>query len=155
MAKAKAKTMTHDTTKSEGLSAPKLSPLRHDENGYEKLDPTPMQPPLGYKKTLSLNEQIMQQVRLYKQQLLEDDAISETDEEADDFDTGEDFEPLSQYENDHIPSVKKLKEEARKINAKREERIRQKAIDDYKKEQEKAAAKAAPKDLPLPDSAKQ
>lgn len=141
---AKAKHMTHDTTRSEGTSAPKFGPQRHDENGYEVLDPTPMQPPLGYKKTLSLNEQIMQQVRIYKQQLLEDDAINETDEEADDFDTGEDFEPLSQYENDHIPSVKKLKQQAKELNAKREEAIRKKAIEDYQKQQEKAGGAAAP-----------
>lgn len=131
--------MSHDTTKSEGHSAPKLSPQRHDDNGYEKLDPTPMQPPLGYKKTLSLSEQILQQVRQYKQQLLEDDAIEETDEEADDFEVGEDFEPLSPYENDHIPSVKKLKADAKAINAKRTEAIRKKAIEEH--EAKKAAAK--------------
>lgn len=139
---AKAKNMSHDTTKSEGLSAPKLSPQRHDENGYEKLDPTPMQPPLGYKKTLSLSEQILQQVRQYKQQLLDDSAIAETDEEADDFEVGDDFEPLSPHENDHIPSIKKLKQDARAINAKREEAIRKKAIEEH--EAKKAAAQPPP-----------
>lgn len=91
----------------------KQSEERHNELGEEVLDPTPMQPPLGHKKTPTLREQIMQQVRLMKQ--LEADAIEETEEEADDFEVGDDFEPLSKYENDHIPSVKVLKGKIEKM----------------------------------------
>lgn len=124
----------HDTTKTSGvLKEEKLAPERHNENGEEILDPTPMQPPLGYKKTLSLHEQIAQQVRLAKMQILDDVTLEETDEEADDFDVGDDFEPLSPHENDHIPSVKKLKEQARAINAKIKKAQNDKAIADYKK----------------------
>lgn len=36
---------------------------RHNEEGHEILNPTPMQPPLGYKPQLSLAEQIRLQVR--------------------------------------------------------------------------------------------
>lgn len=131
----------HDTTKtSDAFKQEKLAPQRHNENGEEILDPTPMQPPLGYKKTLSLHEQIAQQVRLAKLQLLDDVNLEETDEEADDFEVGEDFEPLSKYENDHMPSVKQLKKQAQAINAKIKEAHNKKAIDDYKKSQEKPPA---------------
>lgn len=94
----------------------KLSPERHNEHGQEILDPTPMQPPVGYKKAPTLSEQIAQQVRQMKLELLRDDSLEETDEEADDFEVGEDFEPLSEHENDHMPSIAKLKAQAKKIN---------------------------------------
>lgn len=126
----------HDTAKeSRSLRAPKQAPERHTEEGLEVLDPNPMQPPLGYKRTLSLHEQIAQQVRIAKLQLLDDMNLEETDEEADDFEVGDDYEPLSPYENDHIPSVKELKKRAKELNEKIREAQRKKAIEDYKKEE--------------------
>lgn len=131
---------THDTTRtSDVLREPKLAPARHDANGGEVLDPTPMQPPLGYKRTPSLAEQIRQQILLAKIGL-DDDAIEETEEEADDFEVGDDYEPLSPHENDHIPSVKVLKKKAAEINEKIKAANAKKAVEEYKKKHEKEAA---------------
>jgi len=94
----------------------KKSPMRHDKNGAELLDSTPMQPPLGYKRTPTLSEQIAAQVRQMKIELLNDESIMETDEEADDFEVGDDFEPMSKYENDNIPPIGVLKAKAKAIN---------------------------------------
>jgi len=110
----------------------KLSSEKHDENGGEIMDPTPMQPPLGYKKTLSLHEQIAQQVRIAKLQILEAQALEETEEEADDFTVGDDFEPFSQYENDNMPTLQNLKAKAREINLAIEKKNREIAIEAHK-----------------------
>lgn len=87
---------------------------RFDENGREVLNPTPMQPPLGYKKTLSLAEQIRQQVLTLRN--MEDDE-PETEEEADDFDIEDDPIMESRWENDMIPSIKETRKRARELNA--------------------------------------
>lgn len=85
---------------------------------YKKLleqpDPTPMQPPLGYKRAPTLSEQIRQQVLAAKLDSLAE--LEETEEEADDFEVGDDFTPLSAHENDHVPTLKQLKEHAKHIN---------------------------------------
>jgi len=120
--------MAHDTTKSSGQSAPKRAPDKHDENGLEIGDPTPMEPPLGYRKTLSLSEQIQQQVRIAQLKILEDSALDETEDEADDFEIGEDYEPLSAHENDHMPTLANLKKRAKEINDKIEKRKLELAI---------------------------
>lgn len=142
---------THDTTKiSAEEKEPSQAELRHNENGEEILDPIPMQPPLGYKRTLSLSEQIAQQVRLHNL-ALQDDAIDETDEEADDFEVGDDFEPLSPHENDHMPSVKKLKEQAKALNKKIREAQNKRAIEEYeKKKGELSPPPPAPAEPPAP-----
>lgn len=87
---------------------------RHDENGREILNPTPMQPPLGYKKTLSLSEQIRQQVRAFKHM---EDNEPETEEEADDFEIEDDPQPESRWENDMIPSIKESRARLRALEA--------------------------------------
>lgn len=79
---------------------------RHDKQGFEHLNDTPMQPPLGYKKTLSLSEQIRLQVRQLK--ALED-MEPETEEEADDFEIAEDMIQESRWENDNVPSIKETR----------------------------------------------
>lgn len=124
---------SHDTTKHSGLSDPGLAPARHNENGEEILNPYPMEPPLGYKRTLSLHEQIAQQVRLAKIQLLDDVNLEETEEEADDFEVGDDYEPLSPYENDHIPKIAELKRRAKALNDKIRAAQNAKAIADHEK----------------------
>lgn len=106
----------------------KRSPKKHDEEGRELTDPTPMQPPLGYRRTLSLSEQIAQQVRVAKLQLLEEMKLEETEDEADDFEVGDDFEPLSPHENDHMPTLANLKKQAREINLAIEKANRENAI---------------------------
>lgn len=80
----------------------------------ETPDPTPMQPPLGYKRAPTLAEQIRHQVLAAKLDALAE--LEETEEEADDFEVGDDFTPLSEHENDHVPTLKQLKEHAKHIN---------------------------------------
>lgn len=78
--------------------------LRHvllDSKRREKPDPIPMQPPIGYKKSPSLSEQIRAMVR--SEQLARDLAAQgvETFEEADDFDIPDDpVDPSTPYEAD-------------------------------------------------------
>lgn len=129
----------------------KLAYQRHDVNGNEMLNPVPLSPPLGYKKTPTLSEQIMHQVRQAKLQLLYDGDIDETDEEADDFDVGDDFEPLSQYENDHIPSIKVLKQRRDQINAQIQEANRRAAIAAHENALRKPASVTTPNINNLPD----
>lgn len=136
--------MVHDTTKSSGLSEPKRAPDKHDENGGEILDPTPMQPPLGYQRSLSLSEQIAQQVRIAHLKILEDSAIEETEDEADDFEVGDDYEPLSKYENDHMPTLASLKKKAAEINAAIKKRNTELAIEAHKNAIRKTAAVTSP-----------
>jgi len=85
---------------------------RFDENGHEVLNPTPMQPPLGYRPQLSLAEQIRQQVRQLKSL---DDTEPETEDEADDFEIEDDPQPQSRWENDMIPSIKETRKRAREL----------------------------------------
>lgn len=134
----------------------KLSPIRHNEFGEEVLDTFKRSPPLGFKKTLSLHEQIREQVMRFKRELLADDAVAETEEEADDFDVGEDFEPLSKYENDHIPSIKALKAKAKEINdkikaAQREAAIREHEASKKKGDPKKSDPVVNPGAAPSPD----
>lgn len=141
---------THDTTEiSSVFKEEKKSPQKHDENGGEIGDPTPMQPPLGYKRTLSLSEQIAQQVRIANLKILEDMALEETEEEADDFEVGEDFEPLSPHENDHMPTLGNLKKKALEINNAIKKRQTELAIEAHKKSIRKTSAVTSPAAQPL------
>lgn len=135
----------HDTTKrSDAIREPKRAPDKHDENGGEVIDPTPMQPPLGYKRSLSLSEQIAQQVRIAHLRILEDSALEETEDEADDFEIGEDYEPLSKHENDHMPTLANLKKKAAEINAAIKKRNTELAIEAHKNAIKKTAAVTSP-----------
>lgn len=126
----------------------KRSQEKHTAEGFEITDPTPMQPPLGYKRSLSLSEQIAQQVRIAQLKILEDSAIGETEDEADDFEIGDDFEPLSPYENDHMPTLANLKKRAKEINDAIEARKLEIAINQHKekiaKHNEKKEAASPP-----------
>lgn len=67
-------------------------------NGQFIPDPTPVAPPIGYVKTQSVFERVREMVR---SEQLRQEAIAlemETFEEADDFDTGEDDDPSTPYE---------------------------------------------------------
>lgn len=144
--------MDHDTTKDSGaFKEPKRAPDKHDENGLEIGDPIPMQPPLGYKKSLSLSEQIAQQVRIAQLKILEDSLLEETEDEADDFEVGDDFEPLSQYENDHMPTLANLKKQAQEINAAIKKRNTELAIEAHKNAIKKTQAVTSPAAQP-PDN---
>lgn len=85
---------------------------RFSEDNKEILNPTPMQPPLGYKPGLSLAEQIRQQVRTLKGL---EDMEPETEEEADDFEIEDDPAPQSRWENDMIPSIKEARKRLRAL----------------------------------------
>lgn len=87
---------------------------RFDPYGREILNPTPMQPPLGYKPVPSLAEQVRQQIRAYKHL---DDNEPETEEEADDFEIEDDPMPPSRWENDLIPSIKETRARLRALEA--------------------------------------
>lgn len=113
----------------------KPTDLRHNGQGHEILDPTPMQPPLGYKRAPTLAEQIRQQVLVARLEAM--DNLEETEDEADDFEVGDDFEPLSKYENDHVPTLAVLKERAKQIN----EAIRRANIEARRKEVEEELSK--------------
>lgn len=82
-----------------------------DENGAEHPDPTPMAPPIGYKRQPSLAEQIREMVRSERLKQEVEEAGFETFEEADDFEVGDDYDPHSPHENDFDPPVKEVFEE--------------------------------------------
>lgn len=71
---------------------------KYDENGGEIMDPTPIAPPIGYKKSLSIAEQIRQMIKSEKLRQEAEEAGYETFEEADDFDVDDDFDPRSPFE---------------------------------------------------------
>lgn len=101
-----AKSPTADDSPFKSLEKPYefFRGLRHrllDTKRREKPDPLPMQPPIGYKKTPSLSEQIRDMIRSEK--LAQDLAAQgvETFEEADDFDIPDDpVDPSTPYEAD-------------------------------------------------------
>lgn len=68
-----------------------------DEHGREVPNPIPMQPPIGYVRRDSIADQMRRMI----QQVSEEARMAgaETEEEANDFDIGEDFEPSSQWED--------------------------------------------------------
>lgn len=82
---------------------------RFNELGEEILNPTPMQPPVGYKKQPSMIDIVRQQVAAHHASLL--DMEPETEDEADDFDIPDDpVDPQSRWENDNVPSLKNIKD---------------------------------------------
>lgn len=75
----------------------------------EFLNPTPLQPPIGHKPIPSLFDTIREQIKLHR--LAEFDMEPESEDEADDFDIADDpIDPHSPWENDHIPTLKNMKE---------------------------------------------
>lgn len=75
----------------------KAAHLKFDEEGRELMDPTPIAPPIGYRKSPSISEQIRTMIRSEKLRQEAEEAGYETFEEADDFEVG-DFDPKSPYE---------------------------------------------------------
>lgn len=97
----------------DGPVVPKERPRMSQEDYYVKMeergltpegnalqpDPTPMQPPLGYKRQPSMVEHIRNMVRSEHLRLAAEQSGAETFEEADDFDIDDDLpEPSSAYE---------------------------------------------------------
>lgn len=77
-------------------SHPKKLPL--NEQGQLVPDPVPMAPPIGYRPQPDMMDMIRQQVRLASMEA--ERAGLETEDEADDFDVGDDPEIKSPYELD-------------------------------------------------------
>lgn len=77
----------------EGLFSKRLN-----EKGQEIPDPTPMAPPVGFKRQPSLSEQIRQMILSEKLRQEAEEMGYETFEEADDFDVDDDFDPSTPYE---------------------------------------------------------
>lgn len=75
---------------------PKKMPL--NDRGQLVPDPIPMAPPIGYKAQPSMVEIIRAQVLQVSKEAARQGL--ETEEEADDFDVGDDVEPSSPYEMD-------------------------------------------------------
>lgn len=71
---------------------------KYDDNGSEIMDPTPISPPIGYKKSPTIAEQMRLMIRGERLREEAEAAGYETFEEADDFDVGDDFDPRSPYE---------------------------------------------------------
>jgi len=109
---------------------------RFTEDNKEVLNPTPMQPPLGYRPQPSLIEQIRLQVRNMKHL---DDTEPETEEDADDFEIDEDPQLESRWENDLIPSIKESRARIRELE--RQEKL-------YAKPRPEPAPSPAPENTP-------
>lgn len=71
---------------------------RLDNLGREIVDGRPMAPPLGYKKTPSIADQVREMVRSENLRLAAIASGQETFEEADDFDVDDDVDPTSPWE---------------------------------------------------------
>lgn len=73
------------------------------ESGYEVVDPTPVEPPIGYFKQPSMVEHIRAMIRAEELRKEAEAAGLETFEEADDFEIGDDYDPTSPYEESFDP----------------------------------------------------
>lgn len=81
----------------------KKAHLKYDEQGREMMDPTPIAPPIGYKKSKSITEQIREMIRSEKLAQEANNLEMESFAEADDFDMAEDPDPKSPYEEQFEP----------------------------------------------------
>lgn len=81
----------------------KKAHLKYDEQGREMMDPTPIAPPIGYKKSPSITEQIRAMITSERLRQEVEAQGYETFEESDDFDMAEDPDPKSPYEEQFEP----------------------------------------------------
>lgn len=117
-----------------------LQAEKHNKDG-EVMDPVPMAPPLGYRRTPTLFEQVQEALRIHKRMEQDHSNIRESVLEADDFNVEdeEDHMPESRWELGREPSFAELIAEAR--------RVKQKKLDDAE------ANRVKPGTLPSADSA--
>lgn len=87
---------------------PRARKSRLDSEGREINSGIPLEPPLGYKRTPSLAEQIRAMVQSENMAQIVAAEGAETFEESEDFDVGDDFDPHSPYENEFDPSISEL-----------------------------------------------
>lgn len=83
-------------------------------DGSENPDPTPLAPPIGYRKAPSLIENMRAMIREHAVAMALAGQEAETFEEADDFDVDDDFDPKSPWEGDFEPVASITADEARK-----------------------------------------
>lgn len=76
-----------------------------DEQGREIVDSTPMAPPVGYNKQPHIWDQVRNLVRSEALRQAAEAAGADTFEEADDFDIGEDYDPISPHEEVFDPRI--------------------------------------------------
>lgn len=83
-------------------------------NGREMCRSVPVAPPVGYKSTPPLAEQIRAMVRSERLRQEAESLGAESFDEADDFDVGDDYDPRSPYEFERFfdPPVAKAPEKA-------------------------------------------
>lgn len=72
--------------------------MEKDPVRFEYPDDTPMALPIGFERPESLDEKIMRMIRSRELAAAAEAAGSETLEEAEDFDVGDDYDPTSPYE---------------------------------------------------------
>lgn len=82
----------------EHLREQSVQSLYLDEKGREKPNPTPLAPPIGYVKHKTIAQQMREMIQLASYEAAM--AGAETEEEANDFDVGEDFDPTSPWEHE-------------------------------------------------------
>ena len=76
----------------------KAAHVKYDDQGRELMDPTPVAPPIGYRKSPSITEQIRNMIRSERLREEAEEQGYESFEDADDFDVGDDYDPKSPYE---------------------------------------------------------
>lgn len=95
-------------------------------DGTPILDPTPMAPPIGYKKHPSMVEIVRDMVRGERLKQLAEESGHETFEESEDFDVEDEQILRSQWENEFDPPLPVLIAAGREAIAEREKQALQK-----------------------------
>lgn len=80
------------------IASKNIKGRRYDEHGKFFPDPTPIAPPIGYKRSPSIAEQIRTMIRSEHLRVAAESAGAETFEEADDFNVADDYDPRSPWE---------------------------------------------------------
>lgn len=101
-----------------------------DEKGYERLDPTPIAPPVGFVERESIVDRVRAMIAGNNLQRLADLEGKDNFEEADDFDVEDDPIPMrdTPYENEFDPPVRELVQVgSRSLSAKAKKRAEEEA----------------------------
>lgn len=91
--------------------------MKFDAEGRELPDPTPMAPPIGFKKQPSMVEMIRNMVRSEELRRAAEAQGQESFDEADDFEVGDDVDPSTPYEAEFEPFAEVRKRAAEAARA--------------------------------------
>lgn len=91
------------------LLRPRRGKNNVNKEGAEKLDPTPMAPPIGYKPQPSIAELVRAMIVSEKLKAEAAAMGAETFEESEDFDVDDDYDPSSPWENDFDPPLREIR----------------------------------------------